>query len=469
MLEVVAAARLTIPATVPEALEQLGWPEAVAGPEDRQRAFVNQVQREVRVLDLNVDTRGRRFASLRISYRDTHPERVAAFPNLLRDLWMQRQEGRIRVLADLERTLVTHRLTAAERDLDNARNELRILQQRYSLDPMEGVGGRALESSRLNEQINAIELHIAELLMSEQSLAARATSYRLSLEDMPRRVPDPARANPILLQQIQRATQSMVTALNALARITAAHDNHSLRSAQFETAQARLDQLRNQQTEDSQRPRNLVENQAYLTIRASLVAADAELSGVLPQLERERIRLNGLTDRLAALPGIWAAYQDRLSRRDQALTAVNALMVEQAEQTQAYDRLAYQQSIEVLEQALVPPRPTEPNITMMALAGSALGLGAAIALILLIDFAQSTFKTIDDVERGLSVPVLGAMAHLEPEEQRLENTSRRRRAVLVAGAFLVLLVTSVTIYYVDPSRLPPFARDLFDLLLGETS
>ena len=38
----------------------------------------------------------------------------------------------------------------------------------------------------------------------------------------------------------------------------------------------------------------------------------------------------------------------------------------------------------------------------------------------------------------------------------------------MAGAFLVLLVTSVTIYYVDPSRLPPFARDLFDLLLGET-
>ena len=57
---------------------------------------------------------------------------------------------------------------------------------------------------------------------------------------------------------------------------------------------------------------------------------------------------------------------------------------------------------------------------------------------------------------------------LEPEEQRRESTSRRRRAALVVGAFLVLLVTSVTIYYVDPSRLPAFARDLFDLLLGET-
>ena len=38
---------------------------------------------------------------------------------------------------------------------------------------------------------------------------------------------------------------------------------------------------------------------------------------------------------------------------------------------------------------------------------------------------------------------------------------------LVAMAFLLLLVTVVTIYYVAPTRLPSFVVDGLDLLLGK--
>jgi hypothetical protein len=95
-----------------------------------------------------------------------------------------------------------------------------------------------------------------------------------------------------------------------------------------------------------------------------------------------------------------------------------------------------------------------------------LGLGMAIALILLTDFLQGTFKTVDDVERALAVPVLGGMSHLETEEQRLRIARSHRRASLFAGVFVLSIVVLVIIYYLDPTRLPTFVRDILALVLG---
>ena len=95
-----------------------------------------------------------------------------------------------------------------------------------------------------------------------------------------------------------------------------------------------------------------------------------------------------------------------------------------------------------------------------------LGLGVAIGLILLLDILQGSFKTSDDVERGLGVPVLGGMSHLETEDERDSLVRGRRRAVTAAFGFVALVVVVVTIYYRAPTRLPAVVRDLLTMLLG---
>ena len=87
-------------------------------------------------------------------------------------------------------------------------------------------------------------------------------------------------------------------------------------------------------------------------------------------------------------------------------------------------------------------------------------------LILLLDVLRGTLKTVDDVERALSVPMLGAVSHLETLEERAKTVSRRRRSSLVAGAILMSAVVLVTTYYVAPHRLPPFALNLLSIVLG---
>ena len=95
-----------------------------------------------------------------------------------------------------------------------------------------------------------------------------------------------------------------------------------------------------------------------------------------------------------------------------------------------------------------------------------LGLGIAIGLILLLDVLQGTIKTLDDAERALPVPVLGGMSYIETEEQRAQTVSGRRRTVIAAAALLFSGVVVVTVYYVAPERLPPFARELLAMVLG---
>ena len=122
--------------------------------------------------------------------------------------------------------------------------------------------------------------------------------------------------------------------------------------------------------------------------------------------------------------------------------------------------------VTVQTRAQTPPRPTEPNIMVVALIGCVLGLGLAIGLILLLDVMQGSFKTLDDVERGLAVPVLGGVSHLETQEERIHAVRSRRRVTLVSAAFVVLLSGVVILFYWDPTRLPSFVRDLLAMVLG---
>ena len=115
----------------------------------------------------------------------------------------------------------------------------------------------------------------------------------------------------------------------------------------------------------------------------------------------------------------------------------------------------------------VPQHPTDPNGLLVALFGCLLGLSAAIGLILLIDILQGTFKTVDDVERALPIPVLGGMSHFETGDQLQMAKASRRRSSWMAAAVLGSAVIVVTIYYVAPERLPSAALNVLSLVLGK--
>ena len=102
---------------------------------------------------------------------------------------------------------------------------------------------------------------------------------------------------------------------------------------------------------------------------------------------------------------------------------------------------------------------------LVATGGSLLGLLVAIGLILLFDFLQGSFKTEDDVEQALGVPMLGGVSYLETDKEREHAVRSRRRISLVTAAALLMVTAIVVIFYLDPNRLPTVVRDVLSVLL----
>ncbi|MEW1961042.1 polysaccharide biosynthesis tyrosine autokinase [Microbacterium sp. NPDC077644] len=87
--------------------------------------------------------------------------------------------------------------------------------------------------------------------------------------------------------------------------------------------------------------------------------------------------------------------------------------------------------IDTLEAAQVPTSPAAPNVRLIVILGALLGLGAGIGVAVLRSVLDNRIRTIEDVERAISVPVLGGIA-LDPQARErplaIASDPRDRRA-----------------------------------------
>ena len=102
----------------------------------------------------------------------------------------------------------------------------------------------------------------------------------------------------------------------------------------------------------------------------------------------------------------------------------------------------------LLDPARLPEKPTLPNRPRMNLMGMAAGLGLGIALVGLLEYRDSSFRTDTEVTAVLTLPVLAVVPLMQSDEDR--NRATRRRLFMgvglcstVLGCLAVLVYTFV--------------------------
>ncbi len=463
---VVGNAPITLPHTVEKTLLATGWPLPARGT-DEWATYVEDVRDRLTVV-LSSPTENRQSAHISVVYRDTRGQRSAEFLNRLCAMWMADRMDEIRDKSAIEQRNVREKIVGARERL----NELLALrgdfQTKHGLDPADLVEdqfrGRLTVSQSLRENDSSLKGHLERKIELEAQISNQEGLYAAMPKEV---VPD--LTDPSALSGAQR--QFLETKLllgqaeKVLSLINPPHRSYATRKRVVDELREKLELLESNGVSSSET--RTIPNPALTPLRTEISKLNAELLAANEKIKLRQNERTVLMERLQQMPGFQTELEQMQGRILAAETEIESLESRRLEQSRISETTGGEDPIRPLREAQVPPTPTEPNITIVALIGSVIGLGIAIGLILLFDFFQGTFKTIDEVQRALAIPVLGGLAYMETEEQRQRSAASRRRVSLVAAGLLLLFVGVLVIYYVDSARLPGPVRSVLDMVLGD--
>lgn len=205
-------------------------------------------------------------------------------------------------------------------------------------------------------------------------------------------------------------------------------------------------------TPEGGRPRSPAETAKRARIRQLQQDADALRRGIVKKEEEEaRLRnlATGYRARADAAPTretelielmrdystLQSLYTNLLSKNEESKLAVNLESRQIGEQ------------FRILDAARVPERPFSPNRTRLNAIGTLAGLGLAMAVVLLLEYRDTTLKSDEDVRVVTGLPVLAFVPVLVTDADR-KRMKKRRYLAGAATAAALLVVAAGAAYWI---------------------
>ncbi|HHI79683.1 MAG TPA: hypothetical protein ENK02_06855 [Planctomycetes bacterium] len=458
----VSKARFTIRdfKLVDKAVLELGWEEYHAVREDNissYRGMIWSLIDRIDVIDYDPGEK-RGSAMIAIVYMDRDPIRAAEFANKIRDLYLKRETELVRDRAMGEFNRLKSVVARRYRLFQVALGDLRKVQAKNP--NLFGVGqdGKPI-AQQLKKDWSALGNQIADLEARKASLESQIKALEQALERIPpernvvRDLSDPkiqalAAADLLKLQQIDTETKFW----------SPAHAGYKAKMQERKQILARIEKLLKGQKKGGKvetEPNPLwTQNNS---LREKLLREREGLAKRLVVLKKRYEKLGRDLDQLPEARANAERLQAIVDQEKKAWNEANDELNNQRALTQRLDSTA--RIIDVISEAEPPPAPTYPNPYLIAFLGAGLGLAVSIGLIFLLDLLQATWKTYEDVERGLPVPALGGVAHLDLAEDLARAKRLRVRVALISLTFLLLVIGIFVIWILDPVRLPSWLRD----------
>jgi polysaccharide chain length determinant protein (PEP-CTERM system associated) len=219
--------------------------------------------------------------------------------------------------------------------------------------------------------------------------------------------------------------------------------------AEMEQVRARIARGDEEESEDKPAASASEQNARNEAQRASLrsEAAQREVARLQQEMDAAQQRLANtprVAEQLDALEReytqLGASFNDFSAKRLDAAVAANMERRQKGEQ------------FRVLEPAYAPPAPTSPNRPLILALGAMLGIGVGFGLALLLDAADSSYRTPRQVQGALRIPVLTAIPSILLDADRLRMHRRNLRDAFAAVALAGLMLIGSATGYVLVNR-----------------
>ena len=165
------------------------------------------------------------------------------------------------------------------------------------------------------------------------------------------------------------------------------------------------------------------------------------------ELKRLNAQLGQFQSRVLASPAlenqrlqIERNYETYRHQYDDLLSKANS-----AEMSAGVEQRQIGEQFRILDAARVPERPFSPNRPQLVSLGLVGGLAVGLGIIVLLEFRDSAFHTVDEVVATLALPVVAAIPVIRTQAER-RALRRKRFATSVATA--VVLLGAVTFLFV---------------------
>jgi len=190
---------------------------------------------------------------------------------------------------------------------------------------------------------------------------------------------------------------------------------------------------------------------------------DTSLSLAVPKRSSAQIEqatadaeIKGLNDDLVKVQRDISVYKQRIEntpQRDQELTSISrdynatrelyVSLLKRLDEAKLSDSLEERQKAErfrLLEPAVYPKEPVGPNRVKFFFMGFALGLGAAMAGVLLWEFLDSSFHRVEDLKTFTTVRILGTVPQIITKADSLQKGLRLCFGTVTLVVVLLALV-----------------------------
>jgi tyrosine-protein kinase Etk/Wzc len=325
---------------------------------------------------------------LRVVVKGRDPKKVATLANAVADVYVETslQEKRLqatttRIFIEEQIDRTANNLREAETELETFKRETGILdmssETKYYVSLLGNLESRLIDES-MDRQISALELDI--LKGRRESIAGEDGNYP---------------TEEVLISHFAAGSTLQLLENRII----------ELRRTRSELVQTR--------TED---------HPAVVAIDAEIAAAEDELKNALSDAIDHgelatNLALSG--EKIDLLEGAISEYQDitsalpekemelnRLVRAYQVNEQVYTSLLEKLQEAKINEAMRTA-DIRIVDYALVPRVPVSPNYAKNILVGILLGVFLGVGVAYVLEFADTSLNTVEEVERRLGTPVIG--------------------------------------------------------------
>ena len=304
-----------------------------------------------------------------------------------------------RLFIEEQLQLVEEQLREAELALQIYREEQRVL------DPVQ-------ESRLVLERITQLESQYAATQLAYEETLRRLDEVRTRLEaEDPTLVSSTTISNNPMVTTYRSALFQLETELAGLL------NQYSEQHPQVQTVRAKIAEVERQLSNEVER---IVSNETrtfnpiYQSLLGELTSLETDsvlFESRLSALENQIMKMN---ERLEELP----EKELQLARliRDQSVAEQIYLLLRNRYEEVRITEAMQTADVMVIDPSVTPRRPIKPRVSLNVAIAAFLGLFVGVGLAFVLEFLDTSIKSVEEAEAYLDLPVMGRIPSQEPKE-----------------------------------------------------